>query len=130
MFPLLLVLMFSSPQTLAGNYIAQYAMPPRMISITLNVDFGPAGKPAYFQKLQVRDGSTAKQAVLQAFPLEYGAVCCHPEEVKGIDGVSVDPLNNYWWRLKINGTSKKVSPYKTHLKAGDVVEWIYFEESQ
>ena len=46
------------------------------------------------------------------------------------DGVRIDPMQNRWWQLKINGTSKNASPHKSHLKAGDVMHWIYFEDKQ
>ena len=101
-----------------------------MVPIEIRVDFGPSGKPTVQKKIIVREGVTPKQALAQMLPVESGAACCHPAEVKGIDGVSIDPMKNRWWRLEINGTTKMASPHKSHLKAGDVMRWIYFEEKQ
>ncbi len=101
-----------------------------MIPVTVRVDFGPAHKPVKVQKVMVRESSSPKDALRELFPVEQGSTCCHPEEVKGIDGISVDPLKNRWWRLMINGTGKNASPHKSHLKAGDLMEWVYIEDAQ
>ena len=125
-----LTFFLTCPQTTAGNLLLNSSLPPRMVPITVRIDFGPAHKPVKVQKVTVRDGASPKEALKEVFPVEEGATCCHPEEVKGIDGVSVDPLKNWWWRVLINGTGKNVSPQKSHLKAGDIMEWIYFEDAQ
>lgn len=96
----------------------------------MRVDFGPAGKPEVQKEILVKDRSTPKEALKQVASIEEGKACCHPAEVKGIGGVSVDPLENRWWQLKINGTGKNASPHKSHLRAGDLVEWVYFEDLQ
>jgi hypothetical protein len=46
-----------------------------------------------------------------------------------IDGVLIHPPENKWWVCRLNG-SKKVSPHRTKLKAGDRVEWIYIAQEQ
>lgn len=102
---------------------------PRIFPVTLEADFGPAGKPAVRQVVQVDRGATPQDATAKVFPLENGSVCCDPREVSTIDGVASDPATNRWWTVSING-SKKVSPYKTRLKAGDVVRWEYKQYGQ
>ncbi len=126
----ILILLLTSPQFTAGNLLLSMSMPAALIPVTVKVDFGPAGKPSVQKEFTIKDHSTPKEALSKVLPIEEGAICCHPAEVKAIDGVSGDPMKNRWWRLKINGSEKKASPHKSHLKAGDVVEWIYFEDRQ
>ncbi len=101
----------------------------KTFEVTLEVDFGPASKPAVSRVFQVQGGATPKTVTALAFPVEQGAVCCDPREVSVIDGVAADPATNRWWTVSING-SKKVSPYKTKLKPGDVVRWEYRQYEQ
>lgn len=97
--------------------------------VALEVDFGPAGRPAVRQTLPVEPGATPEVVLAQAFPVEKGAVCCDPRETAAIDGVAADPATNRWWTVSVNG-SKKVSPYKTRVKPGDVVRWEFREYGQ
>lgn len=126
----LLLLLLATPQLTTGNLLSPYVIPPKIVPIQVSIDFGPAGKPAVQKEVLIREGQTPRAVLEQMFPVERGAACCDPEEVKGIDGVRIDPMQNRWWRIEINGTSKKVSPYKSHLKAGDRMSWIYFEDKQ
>jgi len=126
----LLFLILASPQVTAGNLLFKAALPPKMITVQARIDFGPAGKPVIEREVTVPEGATPKEALKKICEVTGGAACCHPAEVKGIDGVLIDPLQNRWWKLLINGTSKKASPHKSHLKAGDRMEWVYFEDKQ
>lgn len=101
----------------------------KTFEVTLEADFGPASKPAVRRVFQVQEGATPQILTALAFPVEQGAVCCDPREVAVIDGVAADPPANRWWTVSING-SKKVSPYKTRLKPGDVVRWEYRQYEQ
>ncbi len=127
---LLLLLLLASPQVSAGNFIFISVLPPKMVPITVRIDFGPAGKSLVEKEIKVPEGATPKQALQGMIPIVEGSACCDPAEVKGIDGVTIDPLENRWWILKINGTKKNASPHKSHLKAGDRMEWVYFEDQQ
>lgn len=127
---LVLLLLLATPQFTTGNLISPYVIPPKIVPIQVSIDFGPAGKLAVEKTILIRERSSPRQALEQIFPVEKGAACCHPAEVMGINGVRVDPMKNRWWRLEINGTSKGASPHKSHLKAGDVMRWFYFEERQ
>ncbi|MBI3322314.1 MAG: DUF4430 domain-containing protein [Candidatus Omnitrophica bacterium] len=98
-------------------------------NVTLEADFGPAGKPAVRRVVQVQPGATPQDAAAQVFPVEKGSVCCDPREIAAIGGVAADPAANTWWTVAVNG-SKKVSPYKTRLAAGDVVRWEYRQNDQ
>lgn len=124
------LLLLVSPQVSAGNFIFTSVLPPKMVPITVLIDFGPAGKPLVEKEIKVPEGATPKQALQGMIPIVEGSACCDPAEVKGIDGVAIDPLENRWWILKINGTKKNASPHKSHLKAGDRMEWIYLEDLQ
>lgn len=106
-----------------------YAMgrKPKTFNIQLKVDFGPAGKPAYDQPLEVERGSTAKDAVAQVFPIQSGKFCCSLREVGAIDGIKTEPANSNWWICLLNG-SKNFNPRTKELKPGDVVEWKYIHE--
>ncbi len=130
MSPTVLLFLLVSPQLVAGNLLSASLVPAKMVPTTVRIDFGPAGKPSIEKEIKIPEGATPKQALAKICPFQSGATCCDPAEVKGIDGVSVDPLQNRWWQLKINGTRKNASPHKSHLKAGDVMEWIYFEDKQ
>ncbi len=130
MTTLILLLLLASPQLGAGNLLTTSLVPVKMIPVTVRIDFGPAGRSLIEKEIKIPEGSTPKQALAKICPTQAGATCCDPAEVKGINGVSVDPMQNRWWRLKINGTTKNASPHKSHLKAGDLMEWVYFEDKQ
>lgn len=127
---ILLLLLLASPQVSAGNFIFISVLPPKMVPVSVRIDFGPSGKSLIDREIKVPEGATPKQALQGMIPITEGSACCDPAEVKGIDGVTIDPINNRWWKLKINGTSKKASPHKSHLKAGDRMDWVYFEDIQ
>ena len=127
---LLLLLLLASPQVSAGNFIFTSVLPPKMVPITVHIDFGPAGRSLGEKGIKGPEGASPKQALQGMTSIVEGSACCDPAEVKGIEGVTIDPLKNRWWILKINGTKKNASPHKSHLKAGDRMEWIYFEDQQ
>lgn len=107
---------------------ARPAVPPAF-DVTLEVDFGPASRPPIRQTLTVARGTTPELALATACEVQKGAVCCDARETAGIDGVMADPATNRWWTVSING-SKKVSPYTTRLKPGDLVRWEYRQDDQ
>lgn len=125
-----LLVFLSSPQFVTGNILATSSMPPKMIPISGKIDFGISGKSPISQKVLIKDGATPKEALKNFVRVEEGFVCCDKSEVKAIDGVSADPMKNRWWILKINGSRKGASPMKTHLKAGDSMEWDFIEDAQ
>lgn len=102
---------------------------PKTFPIHLAVDFGPAGKALHEETLYVEKGTTPREAVAQVFPVLLGKACCSLREVLAIDGVKIDPAKNHWWVCRVNG-SKKISPLKKKLKAGDRLEWQFIQESQ
>ena len=103
---------------------------PKLFTVTMKVDFGPAGKPAFVdEKFYVEKGTTAKEAVSQVFPILSGRVCCSLHDLLSIDGVKIDPAKNRWWMCFLNG-STKFSPHEKKLKPGDVVEWKYIQDGQ
>jgi hypothetical protein len=127
-----IVSLFALSSVIVLNHFSPaYAMgrKPATFQIEMTVDFGPANKPGYHDKMYVEKGTTPKEAVSQVFPMQAGKACCSLREVIGIDGVKVNPAKNQWWICLVNG-SKKISPQKKKLKAGDVVEWKFIEESQ
>lgn len=103
---------------------------PKLFDIMLKVDFGPAGKPAHKGTLKVEEGTTANEAVARIFPIRSGMSCCSLRELIEIDGVAIDPAKNRWWTCSINGSKKEFTPHRSMLKAGDVVEWKFIEDSQ
>jgi hypothetical protein len=108
---------------------ATLAAPREPFEVALEVDFGPANRPAIQRLVQVEQGATPEILTAQVFPMEKGAVCCDPRETASIGGVAADPAANRWWTVSLNG-SKKVSPYKTKLKPGDLVRWEYKQYDQ
>jgi hypothetical protein len=97
---------------------------PKTFPVHLKVDFGPAGKTAHDEIIQVEKGTTPKQAVSQVFPVLSGKGCCSLKEVIEIGGVKVNPEKEHWWICLVNG-SKNISPHRKRLKADDAVEWKY-----
>lgn len=125
-----LVLFLMSPQLVMGNLILEKTLPPKLVPIQVRIDFGFLDKPLIEKEVIIKEGTTPRDALKESVSVEEGFVCCKDNEVKGIGGISADPMKNRWWRLKINGSSKNASPLKSHLKAGDVMEWVYFEDAQ
>ncbi len=103
--------------------------PPKLFPIQMKVDFGPAEKPSHEEKLFIEEGTTPKEAVSQVFPIRSGKSCCSFREVFEINGVAVDPLKKRWWICLVNGNKRDTSPHQTLLKAGDVVEWQYIQDT-
>ncbi len=103
---------------------------PKLFTVTMKVDFGPAGKPAFVdEKFYVEKGTTPKEAVSQVYPILSGRVCCSLHDLLSIDGVKIDPAKNRWWVCELNG-SRKFSPHERKLKPGDVVVWKYIQDGQ
>lgn len=102
---------------------------PRTFDVTLEVDFGPADRPAIHRLVQVERGATAGLLAATVCAVEKGAVCCDAREIAGINGVMSDPAANRWWTVSIGG-SPKVSPFRTKLKPGDHVRWEYRQYEQ
>ena len=100
---------------------------PGKFPVEIKVDFGPTGKPALTRTLEVDRKTTPKEAVSLIFPVMSGKVCSSIHDLLEIDGVRPDKEKNLWWILTVNG-SRHVSPYRTHLKRGDLVEWRYLKE--
>ena len=100
---------------------------PGKFPVEIRVDFGPAGKPAVTRTLEVDRKTTPKEAISLVFPMMSGKVCSSIHDLLEIDGVRSDAAKNYWWICTVNG-SRYVSPYRTRLKRGDLVEWRYRKE--
>jgi hypothetical protein len=98
--------------------------PAEPFDVTLEVDFGPADKAPISQVVQVERGTTPEVLTAKVCAVEKGAVCCDAREIAAIEGIASDPATNQWWTVSVNG-SKKVSPYKTRLRPGDVIRWEY-----
>ena len=100
---------------------------PGKFPVELRVDFGPAGKHALTRTLEVDRKTTPKEVVSLVLPVMSGKVCSSIHDLLEIDGVRPDAAKNFWWILTVNG-SRQVSPYRTHLKRGDLVAWRYLKE--
>ena len=103
--------------------------PRERFPVVVHVDFGLAGNAAREEHLLVDTGSTPKDVISLLFPIESGAICCNTREVATINGVRADPARNRWWTCRVNG-SRSISPFRTELKSGDRVEWMYIERQQ
>lgn len=123
---LVVLVAFSSPFNARGGLGAK----PKLFEILLRVDFGPTGRPIHEGTLEVEEGTTANETVARVFPIRSGMSCCSLRELIEIDGVQIDPSKNRWWTCSVNGSRKGVTPHRTKLKAGDVVEWKFIEQSQ
>lgn len=116
----------------SGHFKSQNGLgsKPKLFDVVLKVDFGPSGKLAHEWKLEVEDGTTANEVVSRIFPVRSGMSCCSLRELIEIDGVAIDPAKNRWWTCSINSSKRGFTPHRTKLKAGDVVEWKFIEDSQ
>ena len=97
----------------------------KIFEIDLRVDFGQSLRLQYRKRLMVEQGSTAKDVLSQAFPVLSGKTCCSTREVLGVNGIKTNLIKKLWWKCFINGDGRKVSPYRTKLKPGDLIEWKY-----
>lgn len=125
----LLGLLLSLSACATTSRVASPPPKPDRIPVVVRVDFGPAGKPLREERLLIDRGSTPKDAVSLLFPIQSGEVCCNTREIASIDGVRPDPAKNRWWTCRLNGGTR-VSPFRTQLKAGNLVEWTYKETPQ
>lgn len=71
-------------------------------------------------------GTTAGGAAEAVYKVEHGLVCCDSRDIRGINGLKVDPRKDKWWIVKVNG-NRQNSSARTILNDGDIVEWIYDE---
>ena len=127
-----IVVLFVILIALSGHFKFQDLLKqkPQLFDVVLKVDFGPAKKPVYQGTLQVEKETTANEAVSRIFPIRSGMSCCSFRELVEVDGVAIDPAKNRWWICLINGSRKGFTPHRSTLKAGDVVEWKFVEDSQ
>lgn len=77
--------------------------------------------------LAVAPGTLVIDALKMAYNVDQGLVCCDSRDVKGINGLLVDPHKEKWWVVRINGNMQNASS-RSKLNDGDVVEWIYEEK--
>lgn len=97
------------------------------IQATLFIEI-PESRLIFRHVLEVAGGTTASGLAAVAYKVDRGLVCCDSRDVKGINGLMVDPYQEKWWTVRINGNMQNSSP-RTVLNDGDKVEWRY-EESQ
>lgn len=109
----------------AGSLRAADPVEPNEFDVTLQVDFGPAGKPFIERTVRVAQGTTPEQLLAKICQVKRGLVCCDSRETAGIDGVMSHPGKRLWWSVAVNGRKKEVSPFQTRLKPDDVVRWEY-----
>lgn len=72
-------------------------------------------------------GATVSQALETAYDVKHGLVCCDSRDIWAINGLAVDPYQEKWWIIKVNGNTQNVSS-TTKLRDGDVVELVYLEK--
>ena len=93
-------------------------------SVVVDLDFGPANRPAIHQTVSADSRSTPRSVLEKIAKVGTGEVCCDFREVAVINDVACDPGKKWWWFVELNG-SRNVSPYKTHLHPDDHVRWSY-----
>src|SRR3989338_4328240 len=96
---------------------------PDLFHVRLCVRFGPAQQRTRTTTLLVEKGTTPKEALSQVCSIRSGKSCCSPREVFEVNGIATNGSRNRWWKCTVNGKGKTVSPYRTRLKPGDLVEW-------
>lgn len=97
----------------------------RVISVGVLIEI-PAQRLLFRHHLSVVEGSTVSQALESVYEVKHGLVCCDSRDIKTINGLSVDPYQDKWWIIKVNGNRQNTSS-RTILKEGDIIEFIYEE---
>ena len=72
-------------------------------------------------------GMTASKLLEKDYSVGRGVVCCHPDDVKSVNGLDTDFAKRKYWVLSVNG-DRDVSPSHTLLRDGDRVIWTYKED--
>ena len=98
----------------------------KIIHVSLSVQV--PGQPTFTRAYQVVYGYTAAKILEIDYNVGHGVVCCHPNDVKSVDGRDTDFAKNEYWFLTIN-ENRDVSPAKTLLEDGDRVVWTYHKET-
>src|SRR5262245_9880259 len=101
-------------------------MENRMIRVTVTIDFGPAGRPAYDKMVTVPEKSTVLDALSLSVPVvtlpRYGM----DYFVESIDGVQNDFAADGGWRFEVNGRASNVPAERYLVKKNEWIKWRYF----
>ncbi|MEY3162388.1 MAG: hypothetical protein RIT25_2382 [Planctomycetota bacterium] len=87
--------------------------------------FGVKGRAPVERSVDVPEGSTVVDATRAAVEVVQDKVCCSPEDVWAIDGITTDAARGRYWFWLLNGRPGPDMPYRHVLRDGDVVEWRY-----
>jgi hypothetical protein len=100
-----------------------------MITLTLTIDFGPAGQPRYENRLTLHEKSTVLDALMSAVAVvtlpRYGM----DHFVDAIDGVNNQFELDLGWRFEVNGYGSSVPAERYLVKNGDWINWFYVKGS-
>ena|SRR3990167_5726092 len=98
----------------------------KTMSVGLVVEI-PASRLNFRHHLEIPINSTVSQAVEFVYPVKHGVVCCDSRDIRAINGLEIDPYQEKWWVIKINGNMQNSSS-QSKLKDGDVAELVYLEK--
>ena len=97
------------------------------VNVSLSVE--APGLPEAPKSYKVPYGYTAAKILEIDYNVGHGVVCCHPNDVKSVNGLDTDFAARKYWMLSING-SHDVSPNNTVLNDGDKVVWTYSSDKK
>lgn len=97
------------------------------VSVGLLVEI-PGSKLLFRHHLDLIEGSTVSQALETVYTVKHGLVCCDSRDIFAINGLAVDPYQEKWWIIKVNGNAQNSSSTRK-LTDHDVVELIYMENA-
>jgi iron complex transport system substrate-binding protein len=96
-----------------------------MVSVTIVVDFGRAGRAPLRKVVEIESGSDAVEATRAALPVEQDVLCCSSDDVWSIGDVGPDVRNHAYWFWRLNGGAAPAMPAEYFVAAGDTIEWSY-----
>lgn len=97
------------------------------VDVTLYVEI-PSQRYVFRHHVTAFHGSTVSQVLESAYVVKHGLVCCDSRDIWAINGLAVDPYQEKWWIIKVNGNSQNTSS-QTKVYDGDTVELIYEEKT-
>jgi len=100
-----------------------------MLSVVVDVEFGPAGTASIGRRIKLALGSTALDATMKAVPTKQGIVCCDPKNVLAIGGIACEPSRKLWWFYFLNGKPGPKAAHLVTVAEGDVILWKYMSEA-
>ena len=96
-----------------------------MITVTVTIDFGAAGRPRAEAVVTIPERSTVLEVLLARFAVTTEPKYGMDHFIEEIDGVRNDFVNDRGWRFEVNGRGSNVPAERYLVKRGDWIKWSY-----